>query len=74
MFLFEKQYDALKEPLSNELGGTCQVGQLLLRGYEQELRNGRYLRSAYLYDAENPYSHDERMRLLDTSFETYDPW
>ena len=26
--------------LSNVLNGTCQVGQLLLRGYAQELENG----------------------------------
>ena len=74
MFLFEKEYDALKEPLENELGGTCQVGQLLLRGYEQELRNGKFLREAYLYDGSDPYEHDERMRLLDTSFTMGAPW
>jgi hypothetical protein len=74
MFLFEKEYDALQEPLSNELGGTCQVGQLLLRGYEQELQNGKFLREAYLYDGEEDYDHDERMRLMDTSFDEYAPW
>lgn len=60
-FLFEKRYDALQDPangLSNELNGTCQLGQLLLRGYEQELHNGRMLREAYL-DA----TTDPRMRL-----------
>ena len=54
--------------LKNELGGTCQLGQLLLQGYEQELMNGKYLRAAYIY---NSYSygkeeHDQRMRLLDS--------
>ena len=39
MFLFEKRYDALHDPpvLANAFNGTCQSGQLLLRGYEQEL-------------------------------------
>ena len=35
MFLFEKKYDALQDPddeLNNNLGGTCQLGQLILRG------------------------------------------
>ena len=43
-FLFEKQYDALMfshiNRTGNELNGTCQMGQLLMRGYEQELQNG----------------------------------
>lgn len=76
MFLFEKKYDALADPkdgLTNELGGTCQVGQLLLQGYEQEILNGQFLREAYLYDSEK-YNHDERMRLLDSSFAEYSPW
>ena len=66
MFLFEKRYDALQSPennLSNYLNGTCQLGQLLLRGYEQELANGRFIRAAYAYD-ENKFDHDQRMRLL----------
>eukprot|EP00978_Attheya_sp_CCMP212_P004665 scaffold10192_cov36-Attheya_sp.AAC.1 len=51
MFLFEKRYDALQTPprLSNELNGTCQKGQLLLRGYDQELANGQHLRNAYAF-------------------------
>lgn len=67
MFLFEKRYDALTTPqynLSNFLQGTCQLGQLLLQGYEQEFANGQFIRDAYAYD-ENKYDHDERMRLLD---------
>ena len=69
-FLFEKEYDALpyrKDGLSNELNGTCQVGQLLLRGYEQELLNGKFLRDRYTY-TEGQMDHDERMRLIDMSF------
>lgn len=69
MFLFEKRYDALYEPmynLSNELWGTCQKGQLLLQGYEQEIVNGRHLRQAYVYDR-TKYDHNEQMRLLDVS-------
>ena len=50
MFLFEKNYDALHDPpqLRNMLNGTCQKGQLLLRGYVQELHNGRMLRDTYI--------------------------
>jgi Histidine phosphatase superfamily (branch 2) len=69
MFLFEKRYDALTDPannLSNHLRGTCQLGQLLLQGYEQEFLNGQFLRDAYVYD-ETAYNHDPRMRLLDIS-------
>jgi hypothetical protein len=76
MFLFEKKYDALADPkdgLTNELKGTCQLGQLLLQGYEQEIQNGQFLREAYLYDGQK-YDHDERMQLLDISFEEYSPW
>jgi hypothetical protein len=76
MFLFEKKYDALMDPdngLTNELNGTCQAGQLLLQGYEQEITNGKFLRDAYLYDSSN-FDHDERMRLLDISFTQYSPW
>jgi hypothetical protein len=65
-FLFEKQYNALQSPLKNELNGTCQVGQLLLRGFQQELQNGNHLRTAYAYDGTN-MDHNVRMRLLDTS-------
>ena len=66
MFLFEKQYDALLPPLSNELNGTCQLGQLLLRGFSQEIQNGKHLRDAYTFDGTN-MDHDVRMRLLDLS-------
>jgi len=66
MFLFEKQYNALQPPLTNELNGTCQVGQLLLRGFSQEVQNGQHLRNAYTFDGTN-MNHDARMRLLDLS-------
>lgn len=44
-FLFEKRYDALlyssgNGTTGNELNGSCMMGQLLMRGYEQELMNG----------------------------------
>ena len=66
MFLYEKVYDALQPPLKNELNGTCQVGQLLLQGYEQEIMNGKNIRQAYLYNGQK-FDHNPRMRLLDTS-------
>lgn len=76
-FLFEKRYDALTFDVSdgsavrtgNELNGTCQLGQLLTRGYDQELRNGLHLRQAYFYDENNTADEhaasDPRMRLWD---------
>jgi len=67
-FLYEKVYDALntsdRGALRNELNGTCQVGQMLLQGYEQQIMNGKNLRQAYGYH-DNEYTHDERMRLFD---------
>ncbi len=50
MFLFTKNYDALKSPLTNILNGTCQLGQLILQGYEQQVKNGQFLREAYLWE------------------------
>ena len=78
-FLFEKRFDALRFPadeLTNELNGTCQLGQLILQGYEQEITNGHLLRDAYLFRSDD-YSHDERMRLINTdSGNSFDhaPW
>jgi Histidine phosphatase superfamily (branch 2) len=70
MFLFEKVYDALgydaSGPARNALNGTCQLGQLLLQGYGQELVNGKHLRDAYVYD-ESEYNHDPRLRLLNVA-------
>lgn len=59
---FNKVYDALSDPLTNELSGTCQKGQLLLIGREQEERNGQYLRNAYLSDV-----NDDSMKLFNSS-------
>jgi len=60
-FLFEKRYDALKPPQGNVFGGTCQKGQLLQEGYDQELANGRILRSAYVTDARWHPSNGRRL-------------
>jgi Histidine phosphatase superfamily (branch 2) len=65
IFFFEKHYDALNYPASktsNFLGGTCQNGQLLLQGYEQEIQNGKALRDAYLQVTED---HNPSMTLID---------
>ena len=72
-FMFEKRYDALTIPPGdktlNNLNGTCQLGQLIMRGYDQELRNGLHLRQAYFYDGNNTSDEhaasDSRMRLWD---------
>ena len=66
--LFEKKYDALmfpKQNLVNTLNGTCQMGQLLQQGYDQQIVNGQILREAYAYK-EGEMEHDQRMRLLNT--------
>ena len=83
-FLFEKRYDALLPEQTatgisgsiqtgNILNGTCQMGQLLARGYEQELSNGKHLRQAYFYDGDNTADEhaaaDPRMRLWDLTKE-----
>ena len=70
MFWMNKEYTALQDPernLTNSWGGTCQHGQLLLQGYDQELQNGNFLRNAYVYHGDKDYSHDRRLRLLDSS-------
>lgn len=71
MFLFEKQYNALHDSnnnLNNELKGTCQLAQLLLQGYEQELLNGKYIRDSYVYSStDKTDTHDSRMKLFDIS-------
>ena len=74
MFLFEKRYDAMylnsPNPLpyySNMLEGTCQLGQLLLQGYQQELTNGQHLRQAYVYNEDDTTGHGPRMNLLQTT-------
>ncbi len=56
-FVYEKRYDAnfspsgsdhFPENLGDHLQGTCQLGQLTLRGYEQQRQNGIILRDAYV--------------------------
>ena len=74
--LFDKQYDALMDKengLSNHFSGNCQMGQLLLQGYEQQVTNGQYLREAYCFDS-NGYQHDQRMRLIDLNANNMQPW
>ena len=63
---FEKNYDALNNPpqLRNVLNGTCQKGQLLLRGYVQAFQNGRMLRKAY-FNASNHYRHPTLDKTVD---------
>lgn len=89
MFLFDKRYNALEQSMSslssklkNELNGTCQLGQLLLRGYEQELHNGKMLRRTYVRnksgendddnDDDESKNIDESMILFDLKNGTYD--
>lgn len=75
-FGFEKIYDGLYSTkknwmppnIRNTLGhGTCQAGQLLLRGYDQELTNGLFLRNAYVKDEMNDVNVD-----TDSSYLLYD--
>jgi hypothetical protein len=75
-FLFEKRYDSLlfrDDHLTNELNGTCQMGQLLYQGYDQQVHNGKILRDAYTF-RKGEYDKDERMRLIDLSLQDYIPW
>lgn len=60
-FLFEKIFDSLQDPpqLRNSLNGTCQMGQLLLRGYVQELHNGKMLRRTYIRDDSENINGDQ---------------
>ena len=74
-FLVEKIYDAFQgdeAPYRNRMNGTCQDGQLIKQGYDQQLSNGKHLRNAYLYDGSTSSSNsssqvDPRLRLFDTS-------
>jgi len=80
MFLFEKRYDAFVDRtsqsgfLSNFLNGTCQVGQLLLQGYQQEVVNGQHLREAYVFNSKSGTPHNPRMQLLDVGKEKEHLW
>lgn len=69
MFLFEKHYNALDNPpqLANFLNGTCQKGQLLLRGYVQELENGNMLRKTYMRDRDVVVVGQQQQRRQDPS-------
>ncbi len=76
MFLFEKNYDALTNSdspqLHNLLNGTCQMGQLLLRGYVQELSNGRMLRDTYVREVDEDQDDiQDNMVLFDLNEEEY---
>ncbi|GMI06846.1 hypothetical protein TrRE_jg12384, partial [Triparma retinervis] len=51
--LFKKVYDGLTPPLTNDLQGTCHVGQLISTGVEQETINGEALRRSYIGDDQN---------------------
>lgn len=66
-FLFEKVYDSLKEPITNELRGTCQKGQLLMAGYYQEQQNGQYLRQTYLSEQSINLDAGVSMRLFNST-------
>jgi hypothetical protein len=57
----------------NNLNGTCQEGQLIKQGYEQQIFNGRLLRDAYIYDGGNE-GHDPRLQLFDTSRRDFYPF
>jgi hypothetical protein len=81
-FVVEKIYDAflgekVPSPYRNTMNGTCQDGQLIQQGYDQQIQNGQYLRDAYVYDdmaaaeagglPSTPDSSDPRLRLFTTS-------
>lgn len=48
-WIFRKKYDGSP----NELGGNCMTGQLIGRGFEQELELGRILEAAYVGNGTN---------------------
>jgi hypothetical protein len=73
-FLVEKKYDALVSPLKNSLNGTCRIGQLMMRGAQQELQNGEHLRNAYTYDGSSLFEHDPRMRFFDLNSDDPPPY
>jgi hypothetical protein len=76
-YFLEKVYDAFQgegvdSPYKNNLNGTCQAGQLIEPGYDQQQLNGQYFRAAYVHDGsgDNTQQEDPRMRLFDTSSAT----
>jgi len=73
-FLVEKIYDAFlgekaPSPYRNIMNGTCQDGQLIQQGYDQQIENGKHLRRAYVYDdlGDENGEGDPRLRLFPTS-------
>jgi len=83
-FVVEKIYDAFQgekvpSPYRNTMNGTCQDGQLIEQGYDQQVQNGKHLRDAYVYDdgptakgeedlgVEPQVKGDPRLRLFTTS-------
>lgn len=84
IFFVQKVYDAFIErsdstldhdvvfsPYKNHLNGTCQAGQLIRQGYDQQVTNGQLLRERYIYDGSKQDDDDDdknaRLRLFDTS-------
>ena len=70
-FLVEKIYDAFlgekdPSPYRNIMNGTCQDGQLIQQGYDQQIRNGQHLRQAYVFDGSDQ-NDDPRLRLMTNS-------
>jgi len=49
------------------LNGTCQLGQLLNLGYDQQVLNGQLLRDAYLFDPGNDHTADLRLQLMSST-------
>ena len=51
--------------MRNVLGGTCQKGQLILSGYDQQVENGKILKNVYVIDnEESPNIHRDNDHLL----------
>jgi len=73
-FYVEKIYDALSDVPApnfnrNVLNGTCQSGQLIAQGYDQQITNGNHLRNAYIYDdyGKDTMPPPPRLKLMSTS-------
>lgn len=73
-FLIEKIYDAFQgdskrtpSQYRNRMNGTCQDGQLIQQGYDQQISNGNHLRDAYVYDGSDKSQRDPRLQLFVTS-------
>jgi len=78
-FLVEKIYDAFRHesspsPYRNAMNGTCQAGQLIQQGFDQQTANGKHLRNAYVYEDDDHDNEggggskgDPRLRLFSAS-------